>query len=113
MLRTGGGGGVFADGPPEDVVQLVVVVLVGLVEIHVVRIARRGRSGGGIAFVKGDARLLGGVRAPGRASVWNTAVMGRAPASKWVMGCKPRRNSMVRSMEVVLYMVLSTAWRFT
>ena len=39
--------------------------------------------------------------------------MGRAPASKCVMGRRPSINSMVRSMEVVLYMVLSTAWRFT
>ncbi len=29
------------------------------------------------------------------------------------MGCKPSRNSMVRSMDVVLYMLLSTAWCFT
>src|ERR1017187_6173066 len=45
--------------------------------------------------------------------LWKAAVMGRAPASKCVMGFMPSRNSMVRSMEVVLYMLLSTAWRFT
>ena len=39
--------------------------------------------------------------------------MGRAPASKCVIGRSPRISSMVRSIEVVLYMVLSTAWRFT
>src|ERR1017187_2627738 len=45
--------------------------------------------------------------------LWKAAVMGRAPASKGVLGFMPSRKSMVCRMEVVLYMLLSTAWRFT
>ena len=62
----------------------------------------------GIALIERNARLLGRVRARDRALSGTRADMGRAPASKCVIGRRPRINSMVRSMDVVLYMVLST-----
>src|ERR1035437_3873641 len=64
-------------------------------------------------FSSREMRGFSAVYGAGLGWLWKAAVMGRAPASKCVMGFNPRRNSMVRSMDVVLYMLLSTAWCFT
>ena len=38
---------------------------------------------------------------------WKLAYIGRAPASNWLIGFRPKISSMLRSMLLVEYMVLS------
>ena len=72
---------------------------------------RRRRGGARRSCVSSEMRGFSAVYGAGSGVAWKDAVMGRAPASNCVMGRSPSRNSMVRSIDVVLYMVLSTVCR--
>ncbi len=111
MLRTGGGGASLRMARQRMSFNSSSSISSASSKSMLRRPRRRGR-GRGLRSSSGCAASPP-VRRRVRAVAWKAADMGRAPASKCVIGRRPRINSMVRSIEVVLYIVLSTTWRFT
>src|SRR5262249_5659327 len=67
---------------------------------------------GGLRSVS-EMRGFSAVYAAGLGAFWKDADMMRDAASNWVIGLSPSISSMVRNMDVVLYMLLSTVCRLT
>ncbi len=79
------------------------------------KFSRAARAAAGVAAGFLSSRAIRGFSAVYPAGLgWlrKTVDIARAPASKDVIGRSPKRYSIVRSMDVVLYIVPSTARRF-
>ena len=108
---TGGGMGLAgpADGSPDDLVQPCSSAA-SVAEVHLAESAAPQAS----AVLRSPRSTWAGRCVKGVKSglAWNESYIGRAAASNWVIGFRPRISSIVRNMLEVEYMVESTACRF-